>query len=397
MPVQALIDFPQGSGRCHRAFFRPRQWLQADRLADVPRVIAAAHEQARAGAWVLGFVAYEAAPAFDAALVVGPADTRLPLAAFAVFAQPGEVPAARAPAALQAGAWAPLLARDAALEQIEMIRRAIAAGDVYQVNLTTRLRTRFTGTPAAYFDCLRRAQPDAYCLYLDGGPWQLLSVSPELFFDWTPDGAVTTRPMKGTAARHADPRADAAARQAMQASAKERAENLMIVDLLRSDLGRIAVPGSVHVPALFEAQALPTAWQMTSTVCCRSRAGVGLADVFGALFPCGSVTGAPKVAAMSAIRALEVHARGVYCGAVGVLRPGGHATFNVGIRTVLVDGRSGSAECGVGSGITWDSRGAAEWEEWQVKQRFLERAGALSAPALRHAIAPLPHGGTGPG
>jgi para-aminobenzoate synthetase/4-amino-4-deoxychorismate lyase len=202
----------------------------------------------------------------------------------------------------------------------------------------------------------------------------LLCVSPELFFDWTPDGELTTRPMKGTAARHADPGRDAELMRRMQASAKERAENLMIVDLLRNDLSRVAQAGSVQVPALFTAEALPTAWQMTSTVTCRSRAGLGLADIFGALFPCGSVTGAPKIAAMSAIRALEDEPRGAYCGALGVLRPGGHVTFNVGIRTVMIDRVRGRAECGIGSGITWDSREAEEWHEWEIKQGFLARA-----------------------
>ncbi len=371
--VQALVDFPFDGQRCRLAFDRPRACLQADDLGAVASVIGAAHEQARAGAWVLGFVAYEAAPAFDRALAVAAGRAPLPLAYFAVFDAPAPPPA---PAGADAvvGRWESLLGRTQAGDRIEAIRTAIAAGEVYQVNLTTRLRARFAGAPRAYFERLRQAQPDGYCLFLDGGPWQLLSVSPELFFDWTPAGRLTTQPMKGTAARHADPLADAAARRQMQESAKERAENLMIVDLLRSDLGRIAVPGSVEVPALFEAQALPTAWQMTSTVRCRSRAGIGLAEVFAALFPCGSVTGAPKVAAMAAIRALEPAPRGVYCGAMGMLRPGGRATFNVAIRTVMVDRAAGAAECGIGSGITWDSRPADEWNEWQVKQRFLERA-----------------------
>jgi para-aminobenzoate synthetase/4-amino-4-deoxychorismate lyase len=165
----------------------------------------------------------------------------------------------------------------------------------------------------------------------------------------------------------------------MQQSAKERAENLMIVDLLRNDLSRVAQLGSVHVPVLFEAQALPTVWQMTSTVRCHTRKDVGLDGIFGALFPCGSVTGAPKVAAMNMIHALEADARGVYCGALGVIRPGGHATFSVAIRTVTIDRAADRAECGVGSGITWDSQAAGEWAEWQVKRLFLERAAALAA------------------
>jgi len=206
-----------------------------------------------------------------------------------------------------------------------------------------------------------------------------VSVSPELFFDWTEAGVLTAQPMKGTAPRHDDAQLDAAAARVMRESVKERAENLMIVDLLRNDLSRVAEVGSVHVPVLFEAHALPTVWQMTSTVRCRTRGDVGLADIFAALFPCGSVTGAPKLAAMQAIRALETGARGVYCGALGVIRPGGHATFSVAIRTVMVDAVAGSAECGVGSGITWDSNAGSEWEEWQIKRRFLDRAVSLAS------------------
>jgi para-aminobenzoate synthetase/4-amino-4-deoxychorismate lyase len=150
----------------------------------------------------------------------------------------------------------------------------------------------------------------------------------------------------------------------------------MIVDLLRNDLARVAATGTVRVPRLFETDALPTAWQMSSTVECATRPGTGLAEVFRALFPCGSVTGAPKVAAMAAIAAMEPSPRGAYCGAIGLIRPGGHATFNVGIRTVVLDRAAGRAECGIGSGIVFDSVAANEYAEWLVKRRFLLRASA---------------------
>ncbi len=176
--------------------------------------------------------------------------------------------------------------------------------------------------------------------------------------------------MKGTAARTATAAAD------LHDSAKERAENLMIVDLLRNDMAHVAETGSVQVKSLFDIETLPTVLQMTSTVCCRSRPETTLADVFRALFPCGSVTGAPKVAAMQAIAALESSPRGVYCGAVGIIRPNGHATFNVAIRTVAVDRRKQTASCGIGSGITFDSTAESEYAEWLVKRRFLMRATA---------------------
>ena len=210
-------------------------------------------------------------------------------------------------------------------------------------------------------------------------------MSPELFFDWQagPDGQgeILARPMKGTAARGATPAQDAAQAAQLRASPKERAENVMIVDLLRNDLSRIAEPHSVRVPRLFHAEQLPTVWQMTSDVQARTRAGTRLVDVLAALFPCGSVTGAPKVQAMRAIHALEDGPRGVYCGALGLLRPAPQrgagamaATFNVPIRTIELHGAQ--ARCGIGSGIVWGARSDAEWREWETKRAFVERASA---------------------
>jgi anthranilate/para-aminobenzoate synthase component I len=373
--VHALLDFPGGAARrCRHAFSEPVRVLQADGLEQVAGAVAGAERLACDGAWVLGFVAYEAAPAFDRALTVATPHAGLPLAWFAAYdrARPPPPEAEGTPVGMGAWSWRTPPAEASA--QIEAIRADIAAGRVYQVNLTTRREASFRGDTRSLFSALRRAQPDGYCLYLDAGAWQILSVSPELFFDRRADGGLTAQPMKGTAARGSDARRDAAAREALLGSAKEQAENLMIVDLLRNDMSRVAHGGTVRVARLFEAIALPTAWQMTSTIQCRLRAGTGLAEVFQALFPCGSVTGAPKIAAMARIRALEGTARGAYCGAIGVIRPGGHATFNVGIRTVTVDSVRGRAECGIGSGITWDSRAADEIDEWKVKARFLLRA-----------------------
>jgi para-aminobenzoate synthetase/4-amino-4-deoxychorismate lyase len=325
---------------------------------------------------VVGFVAYEAAPAFDPALVVPHADPACPLAWFAVFDSPDPAAPPAESGRFRCTPWRLATGRPAFDQAIESIRAGITAGDYYQVNYTSRCRAGFTGDPAVLFEALRQAQPNGYGCFIDGGEWQLLSVSPELFFDWRSDGTLSTRPMKGTAPRHADAAADARAAAEMQASAKERAENLMIVDLLRNDLARIAVLGTVRVPRLFQAEALPTAWQMTSTVECATRPGTGLPEVFAALFPCGSVTGAPKIAAMASIARLEEAPRGIYCGAIGLIRPGGHATFSVGIRSVWLRQPQGSAECGIGSGITLDSTADGEYAEWLVKRRFLMRATA---------------------
>jgi para-aminobenzoate synthetase/4-amino-4-deoxychorismate lyase len=287
--------------------------------------------------------------------------------------------------------WHEGLTRPAFDEGMYAIHQAIAAGDLYQLNYTAQMRGQLhQGPPIELFMALRRAQPGAYAAYIDTGEAQVLSVSPELFFDW--DGErILTRPMKGTAPRGTTPEGDAALAAQLHASPKERAENVMIVDLIRNDLSRVALPFSVRVPHLFQLQALPSVWQMTSDVEALTRPGTTLADVFAALFPCGSITGAPKVSAMKMIRRIEPGPRGVYCGAVGVVRPGGAATFNVAIRTVTV--QDGSAHCGIGSGITADATAEGEWQEWRHKRSFLERASApfelletlaLEDSALRH-------------
>ncbi len=369
----AEIDFPDVSGRLRLAFDRPLEVLQADRLDQVMAVIRAAEDRARRGHWVIGGLAYEAAPAFDPALVVHAPQGGEPLVWFAVFDRPlGVVP--EPSGQYSCGSWQGETTRGGFDADLQRIHEDIRAGRYYQTNYSTRYRADFAGDPLSFHRGLAATQPDGYCLYLDGGPWQILSASPELFFDWRPDGGLTVQPMKGTAARHRDETADDAAARELLTSPKERAENLMIVDLLRNDMSRLAVTGSVRVPQLFQIEPLPTAWQMTSTVECVTRPGTGLSDVFRALFPCGSITGAPKVTAMRAIAELEQSARGIYCGALGVLRPGGHATFNVAIRTVTLC--NGKAVAGVGSGVTLDSRPDAEFAEWQVKRRFLLRAAA---------------------
>lgn len=371
--MHAEIDFPGDEERLQLRLASPRCIIQATRLGQVVEAIEAAQQEAEAGHWVVGFVAYEAAPAFDVALAVHDPTGDLPLVYFSVHDTPVLTPdIARGPC--RTGPWSMEIDRSGFDRAVARIRADIGDGRYYQANLTTRLRADFAGDPQALFHALRAAQPDGYTLYLDGGDWQILSVSPELFFDWIPDGLLVTRPMKGTAPRHEDAAADQAAATNLRASAKECAENLMIVDLLRNDLARIAKIGSVAVPSLFDVRALPTAWQMSSTVECLPRREVRLADVFRALFPCGSVTGAPKVTAMQAIKAHEQTPRGAYCGAIGLIRPGGHATFNVGIRTVTISGAR--AECGIGSGITFDSAADAEYDEWMVKRRFLLRASA---------------------
>jgi para-aminobenzoate synthetase/4-amino-4-deoxychorismate lyase len=372
------IDFPDpaGGGRLRQSFDAAATLMVATTPDQVPELLARVEAFARDGCWAVGFVAYEAAGGFDAALATrGAPPASLPYAAFAIYR--GAASTCRQRSEFLPGIWKDETPRECFDAGVAGIRRGIEAGDYYQVNLTTRLRARLLGDPLAFFDSLRTSQPDAWCAYLDFGRWQVCSVSPELFFHWGADGdgrSLTSRPMKGTAARDADPVRDEKSALALRRSPKECAENLMIVDLIRNDLSRVARLGTVAVPRLLAVEAWPTVWQMTSTVSCLTRQGTTLAGVFGALFPCGSVTGAPKRAAMAAIAAMEPSLRGVYCGAVGVVKPGGEALFSVGIRTAVVDAEQGVAECGIGSGITLDSDADGEWAEWQMKQLFLRRA-----------------------
>ncbi|MDZ7938603.1 MAG: aminodeoxychorismate synthase component I [Rhodoferax sp.] len=378
MPAsRTLIDFinPHDATAAPErlAFGEPDRKLVARTADEVISVLAQAQACAEAGLWCVGYVRYEAAPAFDVALTVHePHGADGPLAWFGIH---------RAPLADDAAwhaltpephvQWEATLDRSAFDAGMAAIHESIASGEFYQVNYTAPVVAPFDGATLPWFHALRRAQPRAYSAFIDTGDEQVLSVSPELFFDWK-DGHLLGRPMKGTAPRGSTPEDDVAQAQYLRSSPKEQAENVMIVDLIRNDLSRVAEPFSVKVPRLFHLEALPTVWQMTSDVTAQSRKGTSLVDVFKALFPCGSITGAPKVQAMRKLRALEPVPRGVYCGAVGIVRPGGHATFNVAIRTVVVQGKA--ARCGIGSGITADAQPDGEWAEWQSKRRFLERA-----------------------
>ncbi|WP_395320939.1 aminodeoxychorismate synthase component I [Variovorax sp. UC74_104] len=377
---RTLIDFaqPHGeAGRLRLCFGAPSRVLVARTAAEVRPVLDTVEALAREGRWCVGYLRYEAAAAFDRAFAVHAADG--PLAWFGVHDEALPWPEATGDHALAPIDWQLDLSRADFDAGMRAIHRAIADGKLYQLNYTAALHAGFHDDAQALFMALRQAQPDGYTAFIDTGEEQVLSVSPELFFDWQ-DDRILTRPMKGTAPRGATPAEDEALSQRLRTVPKERAENVMIVDLIRNDLSRIARPFSVRVPRLFHTEALPTVWQMTSDVEARVREGTTLADVFAALFPCGSITGAPKVSAMRMIRELEPEARGVYCGAVGVVRPGGHATFNVPIRTVTL--RDGKARCGIGSGITADARADAEWEEWRHKRAFLDRAAEAATPSF---------------
>ena len=328
-----------------------------------------AEQAAAQGHWVALVLTYEAAPAFDPAFAVH-AGSPVPLAWAAVFDRCLPVPAWPASAAGTVADWTPRVPAVEYSAALQRIRRYIEAGDTYQVNYTFPMEADFTGDDRAWFARLCQAQRAAYCAYVNLGRFRILCASPELFVERHGD-QLTTRPMKGTMRRGRWCDEDLARAQALATSPKNRAENVMIVDLLRNDLGRLAVPGSVHVHRLFAVERLEHVLQMTSTVQATCRPGTGWCEIMGALFPCGSVTGAPKVRTMQIIREVEPFPRQVYTGAIGFLAPDGSGVFNVAIRTVLLDTQTGKARFNVGGGITYDSTPAGEYDECLDKARFL--------------------------
>ena len=343
----------------------PCEILVARRLVDVRGVLRAVESATARGRWAAGFVAYEAAPTFDPALEVHPPGDA-PLAWFAISDawEPAIPPAGRAPplelaAALDAYVYAARIAE---------IKACIARGETYQVNFTFPLRGHDPATPAARFGALVRSQRCRYAALIQTDEFAVCSASPELFFRQTGDHLVC-RPMKGTARRGRWAEEDAEIAGRLHASTKDRAENVMIVDMMRNDLGRIARTGTVHTTRLFELERLPTVWQMTSTI--EAETDAGLEAIFAALFPCASVTGAPKVRTMHWIRQLEDAPRGVYTGAIGLAGPGRRAQFNVAIRTLITSRENGQSTYPVGSGIVWDSDPAREFAECRAKALVL--------------------------
>ncbi len=345
-----------------RVFSAPLAVLAADRADEVPAALAAVEQALAAGRHVAGWLGYELGYALEPKLahLLPPG----PLLRLGVF----EAPSAEAPPVAgraYAGPLRPEWDEAAYAARFARVKAYIAAGDIYQANLSFRCGFAFAGAARALYEQLRVQSGAGHCGFVDDGKQQILSLSPELFFDLSADGGLTVRPMKGTAPRGSD---DAAARAALAASEKDRAENLMIVDLLRNDLSRIG--GGVAVGGLFEVETYPTLHAMVSTVTARKRAGVGAAEILRALFPCGSVTGAPKIRAMEILHALEVSPRGAYCGAVGHFAPDGSARFNVAIRTLTI--RGGRGELGIGGGVVQDSKADGEYAECLLKARFFE-------------------------
>ncbi|WP_254602756.1 aminodeoxychorismate synthase component I, partial [Sphingomonas bacterium] len=382
-PPYVLLDDARDGGRA-RLYRDPARVLVAWTPGEVRDVLAAIRVDGRHAA---GFLAYEAAAAFEPALPPGPVDG--PLAWFGLFDgyEEPDLAALPDPAGAYVGALRPLIDRAVYARRFAAVQELIVAGDLYQANLTFPAAVPVAGDPLAIHAAVRGRARAGWSAVVATGPEcdgsTILSFSPELFVAL--DGrTVTARPMKGTARRLADPRADAAAAAALAADAKNRAENLMIVDLIRNDLSRIAAPGSVAVPELFAVERYPTVHQMVSAVTATLADGRDAIDLLAAAFPCGSITGAPKLRAIEALAGIEGAPRGVYTGAIGRLDAAreqgvGDAQFSVAIRTLTL--RDGAARMGLGGGIVADSRAEAEWDEALAKGAFLT-AGARAVDLL---------------
>ncbi len=358
-------------------FRRPLQIHCTHRLDAVAGLLRTIEQQvAGKRLYAAGFVAYEAGPAFDPALAVRLPGT-FPLVWFGIYLDPEPIsfpPLPTAPPAIIG--WESSVAQPQYQQAFHAIKAAIAAGSTYQVNYSFRLRAPFAADPWDLFVRMVHAQGYGYGAFVDTDDWAICSASPELFFTLA-QGVLTSNPMKGTMPRGLTQAEDLENARWLVDSEKNRAENLMIVDMVRNDLGRIAEGGSVSALRLLALEKYPTLWQLTSSVQCRTR--VGLLELFCALFPAASITGAPKVQTMRIISALETTPRRIYTGTVGFLAPGGRAQFNVAIRTLLVDKADKTAEYGVGGGIVWDSQLGDEFDECYTKARILTQPAPVFA------------------
>ncbi|MDB5701693.1 MAG: Aminobenzoate synthetase [Sphingomonadales bacterium] len=374
-----LLDDARTSGAAPaRLYADPVQIVATRRSAEVMAALNALRLATAGGLHAAGFLSYEAGAVIAGAEPAeAPAET--PLLWFGLFRDFTEIAPAELPELLPdpAGAWAgtpvPTLDRSTYDQSFARVQGLIAAGDIYQANLTYQASVATAGHPLALYAGLRARARAGYGGIIHTGQDWLLSLSPELFFACR-DGNLIARPMKGTAARDADPVRDAAAADELASDEKQRAENLMIVDLMRNDLSRVAVPGSVDVPTLFAVETYPTVHQMTSTVVAQLQPDKDAIDVLTALFPCGSITGAPKLRAMEVVAEVEQSSRGAYTGSIGRIDAGGRdAAFNVAIRTLSLSGSlSGDTACmGLGSGIVADSRAGPEWAECRAKGSFV--------------------------
>ena len=371
MPIErAIMRHPLTDRHVWLAFESPIDSWEANSHDDVRAVVDQAAAANARGLWVVGMISYDAGPAFDSALASHRAPN-VPLASFAAFDEAQQAALPRG-GSYTVGAWKPTRKRSDYEADVSTVRELIAAGETYQINYTMRLEADFDGDPLGFFAAMARAQRSAeHLAYLDFGDRAASSASPELFIR-REGRTVSSRPMKGTRPRHPDPQTDKQLAEDLLASEKDRAENTMIVDMVRNDLGRIAEVGSLRTTALHDVEQYSTVHQLTSTV--EVDTDAGLFDTLAATFPAASITGAPKVNATRFIADLENTPRGLYTGTIGAMLPNGDYEFNVAIRTAWIDRSTQRASYGVGGGVVWDSDPTAEWHEAHDKARVLYRA-----------------------
>ena len=370
MHKQTIIDFKELGLRY--LFTKPIKELKTrnlDQVEDLLREVEAYQEQ---GFYAVGYVSYEAAPAFEKKFAVHPAPLMGEyLLYFTIHEKVETLPFPEDYEAVDLPAnWKEEVEAPAYQEAIKTIHHHIRQGDTYQVNYTVQLSQELKADPLAIYNRLVVEQKAHYNAFIQHDDVSILSISPELFFEQD-DRLLTTRPMKGTTRRGLTNQADLKEASWLEADPKNRAENMMIVDLLRNDMNRISEIGSEQVTHLCQVEQYSTVWQMTSTIESRLRPEVDLVQAFQALFPCGSITGAPKISTMEIIQNTELAPRGVYCGTIGILLPKGKRIFNVAIRTLQMQGTK--AIYGVGGGITWDSKWEGEYQETKQKSAVLYR------------------------
>jgi len=367
------IRFDRGPDGKAMGFAKPQEVIRADRPEEVPAALAAMDVARAGGNWLAGYASYELGYALEPKLAgLMPKERRLPLICFGVYREPQPqdwVLPGLQPGGAGLEGITPRWTYERYAEAFAEVNRNIGKGDIYQANLTFPIDAVAYGAPEELYAALQAKQAVGHGVLVeqDGLP-DLLSRSPELFFRTDAEGLIETRPMKGTQPRSEDPVEDARRRDFLRQDEKNRAENLMIVDLLRNDISRVAQTGSVHVPELFAVESYATVHQMVSLVRAKLRPDAGLAEIFAALFPCGSITGAPKIRSMEVLAGLEPWARDIYCGTIGWAAPDGSSEFNVAIRTLMLE--EGRVTLNVGGGVVWDSTAESEYEEALWKARF---------------------------
>ena len=374
-----LLDNSSGRGPPSLLFNAPKEIIAAASPAEVEPAIKRLEAGLKKGLHAAGFFSFELGYVLEQKLSsLLPANRQVPLLWFGLYDAPEALNEAEVDRWLSTHtksgsyqfsnvsvAWT----KDEYVERFRKVQEMIRAGDIYQLNLTFKARFRLSGSPLTFYRDLRQRQRVAYGGIVDTGEVTVLTASPELFIEQK-GRIIETRPMKGTSKRGGTPEADAEARRVLATDVKQRAENLMIVDLMRNDIGRISEIGSVEVTDLFTVETYRTLHQMTSGVRAKLNEGVSLLDLMRAIFPPGSVIGAPKIRAQELIAEYETEPRGVYCGAIGMISPEGKSLFNVAIRSPVIF-RDGTGEMGIGSGVVYDSEGAKEYEECLLKMKFL--------------------------